>query len=46
MGDALKLVENMTDEEIENLNRGGRRPFKVLMLTKQLMIVLINPQLF
>ena len=27
--DALKLVENMTDEEIENLNRGGHDPLKV-----------------
>ena len=27
--DALKLVENMTDDEIENLNRGGHDPEKV-----------------
>ena len=27
--DALKLVEDMTDEEIENLNRGGHDPLKV-----------------
>ncbi len=27
--DALKLVEDMTDEEIENLNRGGHDPIKV-----------------
>ena len=27
--DALKLVENMSDEEIENLNRGGHDPLKV-----------------
>ena len=27
--DALKLVENMTDEEIEDLNRGGHDPIKV-----------------
>ncbi len=27
--DALKLVENMTDQEIENLNRGGHDPLKV-----------------
>ncbi len=27
--DALKLVENMTDQEIENLNRGGHDPIKV-----------------
>ena len=27
--DALKLVENMSDEEIENLNRGGHDPIKV-----------------
>ena len=27
--EALKLVENMTDEEIESLNRGGHDPIKV-----------------
>jgi len=27
--DALKLVENMTDQEIEDLNRGGHDPIKV-----------------
>ena len=27
--DALKLVEDMTDDEIENLNRGGHDPLKV-----------------
>tara|TARA_A100001388_G_scaffold159362_1_gene118846 strand:- start:2536 stop:5139 length:2604 start_codon:yes stop_codon:yes gene_type:complete len=27
--DALKLVEDMTDDEIENLNRGGHDPIKV-----------------
>ena len=27
--DALKLVENMTDEQIEDLNRGGHDPIKV-----------------
>ncbi len=27
--DALKLVENMTDKEIEDLNRGGHDPLKV-----------------
>ena len=27
--EALKLVENMTDEEIEDLNRGGHDPLKV-----------------
>ena len=27
--DALKLVENITDKEIENLNRGGHDPLKV-----------------
>ena len=27
--DALKLVEDMTDEEIEDLNRGGHDPLKV-----------------
>ena len=27
--DALKLVENMTDQEIEDLNRGGHDPLKV-----------------
>ena len=27
--DALKLVEDLTDEEIENLNRGGHDPLKV-----------------
>ncbi len=27
--DALKLVENMTDNEIEDLNRGGHDPIKV-----------------
>ena len=27
--DALKLVEDMTDEEIEDLNRGGHDPIKV-----------------
>ena len=27
--DALKLVEHMTDDEIENLNRGGHDPLKV-----------------
>ena len=27
--DALKIVEDMTDEEIENLNRGGHDPLKV-----------------
>jgi pyruvate dehydrogenase E1 component len=27
--EALKLVEDMTDEEIENLNRGGHDPLKV-----------------
>ena len=27
--EALKLVENMTDDEIENLNRGGHDPLKV-----------------
>jgi len=27
--DALKLVENMTDEQIEDLNRGGHDPLKV-----------------
>ena len=27
--EALKLVESMTDEEIENLNRGGHDPLKV-----------------
>tara|TARA_B100002019_G_scaffold62783_1_gene53826 strand:- start:137 stop:2737 length:2601 start_codon:yes stop_codon:yes gene_type:complete len=27
--DALKLVENMTDQEIEDLNRGGHDPMKV-----------------
>ena len=27
--DALKLVEHMTDDEIEELNRGGHDPQKV-----------------
>ena len=27
--EALKLVENMTDDDIENLNRGGHDPLKV-----------------
>ena len=33
--DALKLVENMTDEQIENLNRGGHDPIKVYNAYKQ-----------
>ena len=33
--DALKLVENMTDEEIEELNRGGHDPVKVFNAYKK-----------
>ena len=33
--DALKLVENMTDQEIEDLNRGGHDPQKVYNAYKQ-----------
>ena len=33
--DALKLVENMTDEEIEELNRGGHDPIKVFNAYKK-----------
>ena len=33
--DALKLVENMTDQEIEDLNRGGHDPQKVFNAYKK-----------
>ena len=33
--EALKLVENMTDQEIENLNRGGHDPLKVFNAYKR-----------
>ena len=33
--DALKLVENMTDEEIEDLNRGGHDPLKIFNAYKE-----------
>ena len=33
--EALKLVENMTDEEIEELNRGGHDPIKVFNAYKK-----------
>ena len=33
--DALKLVEHMTDDEIEELNRGGHHPQKVFNAYKQ-----------
>ena len=33
--DALKLVENMTDQEIEELNRGGHDPTKVFNAYKK-----------
>ena len=33
--DALKLVEHMTDEEIEELNRGGHDPIKVFNAYKK-----------
>ena len=33
--DALKLVENMTDQEIEDLNRGGHDPIKVFNAYKK-----------
>ena len=29
------MVARMTDEEIENLNRGGHDPIKFLMLTEE-----------
>ena len=40
--EALDLVENMTDDEIEKLNRGGMILKKFSMLILQLMNVLIN----
>ena len=42
--DALKIVEDMTDEEIENLNRGGHDPLKVFNAYKSAMNVMKNQQ--
>ena len=41
-----QMVARMTDEEIENLNRGGHDPIEVLMLTEEPTVKKINPQLF
>ena len=40
--DALKLVENMTDDEIEELNRGGHDPGKFIMHISLHMTAKIN----
>ena len=40
--DALRLVENMSDKEIEDLNRGGHDLKKFLLFTTQYMIAKIS----
>ena len=41
--DALKLVENLTDQEIEDLNRGGHDPQKVFNAYKKAYEVIDKP---
>ena len=44
--EAAELVKDLSDEDIDNLNRGGHDPYKVFAAYAEAMKAKVNQQLF